>query len=49
MGLDDGTYEAWAADYDGHEWVSAGTLTVSGDRIDSDGTLPMLSTLAIVR
>jgi hypothetical protein len=47
LGLEDGTYQAWAADYDHQNWASAGTLTVAGDRIDSDGTLPLLSTLVI--
>lgn len=49
LGLADGTYHAWAAEYAHTEWSDAGTLTVSGDTISTDGKLHVLSTLIIVQ
>ena len=46
------TLEVWAADYTLAAWVSAGTVTVSGDELtlESDGEgIPVLSTLVLLR
>jgi hypothetical protein len=49
VGLADGTYHAYAAEYAHTEWSDAGEITVSGDSITSDGKLHVLSTLIIVQ
>lgn len=53
LGLNPGDQvQAWAADYNLAEWISAGTMTVSSDgaTLENDGTgLPVIATLVLVQ
>lgn len=50
FGLKDGeTVEVWTASYHKFEWVNGGTLTASGDWLEGDAALEVVSTTALIK
>jgi hypothetical protein len=50
FGLKDGeAVEVWTASYHKFEWVNGGTLTASGDWLEGDAALEVISTTALVK
>jgi hypothetical protein len=50
FGLKDGeTVDVWTASYHKFEWINGGTLTASGDWLEGDAALEVISTTALIK